>query len=353
MDVHDRGSFADLVCPVDKLPLTEAGDWLDCSHGHRYPLVHGVPVLLRDDVKQTIGISSRSVELARRWAEGDHSEPLFIETLGLSDEERDQIRAALASRDGNVDPVASHLVAATCGILYKQLIGRLDRLPIPQTRLPPGNKQKLLDIGCSWGRWSLAAAAKGYQVTGIDPSLGAILAARRLAERQGLRFRGIVGDARHLPLAPGAVDAVFSYSVLQHFSKRDAHLALQESARVVRPGGLFRIQMASAMGIRSFQHVVQRRFRQPEGFDVRYWSPFALSREFRSVFGDGKLEVDCYFGLGLQPSDYDLYGTLGKKLVSLSEALRCMSGFVPPMKYAADSLYVVGSNLGLPASADK
>ena len=37
---------------------------------------------------------------------------------------------------------------------------------------------RLLDIGCSWGRWSLAAAARGYDAVGIDPSLGAIMAAR-------------------------------------------------------------------------------------------------------------------------------------------------------------------------------
>ena len=38
---------------------------------------------------------------------------------------------------------------------------------------------RLLDLGSSWGRWSIAAARKGYSVVGLDPSLGAVLAARR------------------------------------------------------------------------------------------------------------------------------------------------------------------------------
>jgi cyclopropane fatty-acyl-phospholipid synthase-like methyltransferase len=43
----------------------------------------------------------------------------------------------------------------------------------------PGAGKLLLDIGCSWGRWSISAARNGWCVVGIDPSLGAIMAARR------------------------------------------------------------------------------------------------------------------------------------------------------------------------------
>jgi hypothetical protein len=72
--------------------------------------------------------------------------------------------------------------------------------------------------------------------------------------------------------------------------------------------------------------------------------PGALKREFRDVFGDAQLEVDCYFGLGLQPADRDLYDAPGRLLISLSEGLRKVSRVVTPMKFAADSLYIVGSN---------
>ena len=38
-----------LACPVDRQPLKRAADaWLECAAGHRFPVVEGVPVLLRD-----------------------------------------------------------------------------------------------------------------------------------------------------------------------------------------------------------------------------------------------------------------------------------------------------------------
>jgi SAM-dependent methyltransferase/uncharacterized protein YbaR (Trm112 family) len=335
-------AFAHLACPVDRMPLAQAGDRLECGAGHRYPIIQGVPVLLRDDVEHTIAIAGKSLKLAQRWVEGQRDDPFFIETLGLSDAERAQIGAALAAGGAPIDPVIAHLIGATNGILYKSLIGKLERIPIPHLRLAPGNGRTLLDIGCNWGRWSLAAAVHGYRLIGIDPSLGAVLAAKRLAEMRDLAFEGIVGDARHLPLADGAVDAAFSYSVLQHFSRTDAIQALTQIARAIRPGGSYRIQMASATGIRSLQHMLRRRFREPRDFEVRYWLPFALKRQLRRIFGEARIEVDCFFGLGLQASDYDLYDTLGRTLVTLSEALRRVSNTVAPLRYAADSLYIVG-----------
>lgn len=313
--------------------------------GQRYPVVAGVPVLLRNDVDQTIGLAQRSLIWAHRWMEGDRSDPFFIETLGVSPEDRDRVREMIA--DGNpreIDPVVSFLVASTNGLLYKHLVGRLERLPIPELRMDPANGAELLDVGCSWGRWSMAAAGKGYRPVGIDPSLGAVLAAKRVAQRQGVAFRGVVGDGRHLPFRRGAFSAAFSYSVLQHFSKADAELAFREVSRVVAPEGWVRIQMAVATGLRSMQNIIRRGFRAPEAFEVRYWSPFHLLRVFGEIFDDTCLEVDCYFGLGLQSSDRSLYGRTGRMILSVSEALRRASEGLPPLRYLADSVYLVGRN---------
>ena len=100
-----------------------------------------------------------------------------------------------------IDPVVAYLIAATNGLMYRHLIGRLESYPIPDIDLPPGEGRTLLDVGCSWGRWSLAAARLGYTVIGIDPSLGAVMAARRVARQLNLAATFLVGDARHLPFA--------------------------------------------------------------------------------------------------------------------------------------------------------
>ncbi len=79
-------------------------------------------------------------------------------------------------------------------------------------------------------------------------------------------------------------------------------MALESIRRVLRADGTF-LHMASALGIRSLQHQVWRGFREPKDFDVRYWTPAQLLDTFADIFGPTELEVDCYFGLGLQPAD--------------------------------------------------
>ncbi len=220
---------------------------------------------------------------------------LYLDTLGIVDAERRGIVELAASARRQIDPVVSFLVGATSGYMYADLIGKLQSYPIPELRLPAGNGKRLLDIGCSWGRWSVAAARKGYAVTGVDPSLGAVMAARRMARALGADPRFVVADARHLPFQPAAFDIVFSYSVLQHFAPGDTLSAVREVARVLAAGGSSMIQMASAYGIRSLYHQLRRGFRTPDAFDVRYWRPGQLQRVFRPVYREDPFERGLLF----------------------------------------------------------
>ena len=101
-----------------------------------------------------------------------------IETLGITESEREELKEEINnSKDFQaVDPVISYLQLATSGFMYSHLVRKkLFRIPIPKLDLPNAkNKEILLDIGCNWGRWSIAAAKLGYRVIGIDPSLGAV-----------------------------------------------------------------------------------------------------------------------------------------------------------------------------------
>ena len=328
-----------LVCPYEGLPLARDRRVLKCPNEHAFPIVEDVPVLLRRDVPHTISLASASLRHAWADIEGRNADPLFVETLGISDEQKTDLFIAL-SRHQDVDPVVSYLVAATNGILYKNVIGQLHDYPIPDIRLADGRGKILLDVGCSWGRWSMAASKKGYVPVGLDPSLGAVLAAKRLAKRLGLPFHGVVADVRFLPFRTDSFDVAFSYSVLQHFSKSDARMSFESIRRILRTDGTFLVQMASALGIRSLQHQMRRGFRKPKDFDVRYWSPRELLGTFNEILGPTKLEVDCYFGLGLQPSDLQLMSGMGKLVVFGSEGLRSASKVFRPLLYFADSLYL-------------
>jgi SAM-dependent methyltransferase len=121
---------------------------------------------------------------------------------------------------GEIDPFVQNIIAATNGMLYISLIGKLTDYPIPYLRLPSGEGKRFLEIGCNWGRWCIAAARLGYRPVGIDPSLKGIRAARQVAQQLGIEAHYVVADGRYLPFANGTFDQVFSYSVLQHFPTR-------------------------------------------------------------------------------------------------------------------------------------
>jgi ubiquinone/menaquinone biosynthesis C-methylase UbiE len=246
--------------------------------------------------------------------------------------------------DNAVDAFVQGEIVHTCGNLYFPLINNLSRYPIPEFRLPQGAGERLLDVGCNWGRWTIAAAQSGYRSVGIDPSLDAVLAARRVSRQLGVKTEFVVGDARFLPFAEGVFDVVFSYSVLQHFSKENAGISLDEMARVLKRNGKTLVQMPNKFGVRSLYQQWRRGFSQGEGFDVRYWTPAELIETFTEKFGRTELTVDCYFGLGIQKSDIDLLPLKYKMVVHSSEFLRRLSKKLNWMKNAADSVYLESVN---------
>lgn len=331
-----------LTCPIDGASLRRsAKEALSCENGHAFPVVDGVPVLLREDVDQTIGLAEYSLARARTGSSvGDAKRPeLFLESLGVSEDEK-RLAVEFAQTESHIDPVAAVLIGATNGIAYKHLIGRLREYPIPKIRLSDGGGRTLLDIGCSWGRWSIAARQKDYRVVGLDPSLGAIMAARRISRKMGLSIDFVCGDARYLPFASNSFDNVFSYSVIQHFSKADAAHAVREMSRVTNDGGIVLVQMPNRYGLRSQMHLAKRGYSEGTGFEVRYWTLPELERLFSQAVGPTDSSVHCFFGLGLEPSDLRLMPPHAKFFIFASEMLRYIAKTAPALRRVADSVYL-------------
>ena len=291
-----------IVCPRDRTHLRQRDDALVCDQQHTYPCVADIPVLLTHDLPPT---------LPNPWLE-------------LADLAHTRPDTSL-NQPAVVDQFVQEMVAATSGHLYTPLVGKLPRYPIPASRLPPGRGARLLDIGCNWGRWTISAARAGYTPVGLDPQLSAALAARRVAHQFGTACAFVVGDARALPFSDAAFTWVFSYSVIQHFSKPDARSTLRQVHRVLAPGGECLIQMPNRWGLRSLQRQWRRRG-QPVGvFDVRYWTRAELAETFESLIGPTTISVDGFFGLGIQPADIDLLPMHFKLVVVCSEVLRHLS----------------------------
>jgi O-antigen biosynthesis protein len=94
--------------------------------------------------------------------------------------------------------------------------------------------RRVLDAGCGTGYGSRILAESGAEeVVGIDIAESVVEAARA-REPAGVHFQ--VGDVRNLPFEDASFDAVVSFEVIEHVTEHD--LALDEFARVLRPGGI-------------------------------------------------------------------------------------------------------------------
>jgi len=327
-----------LVCPRDRAELGLEDLHLCCPHGHKYPIVNGVPVLLLAEKEQTIGIAKASLDAV----ENGIGHPLYIDTLGLSEEEKRGIERDWTA-GAEIDAAVSYLVGATSGWGYVKLVGRLKSYPIPEIPVDDGDGKLLLDVGSNWGRWSVSGARKGWRVVGIDPSLGAILAAQRAFSNQGLDMAFICGDARFLPLKNDLFQCAFSYSVFQHFSETDTEIAIAELGRVLCKGGLAKIQMANKNGLRSTYSRTRRNYMKSGSFRVRYWSLAALRRTFEQYVGPTKVVPEAFGGLGLLAEDRQWVSNKAKLLIRISMFLKQLSTFVKPLIRYADSVYVVST----------
>jgi SAM-dependent methyltransferase len=288
-----------------------------------------IPVMLVDDVEVTHDYINRT-----------------LEKIAQADAEKTEKKDSQnGSNKNEIDAFVQGEVPYTSGTLYFSVQHKLTRYPIPDTRLPVGKGERLLDIGCNWGRWSIAAAQKGYKPIGIDPSLDAVLAARRVSKQLGVETDFVVGDARFLPFADNAFDTVFSYGVFQHFSKENVRISLDEVVRVLKPNGNTLFQMPNKYGVRQYYNQRRRGFTEGEGFDVRYWTPKELLETFEQRFGETKMTTDCYFGLGIQASDVDLLPPHYKMVIYSSEILRKLSGVIKPLMKVADSVYLESRNI--------
>lgn len=309
-----------LVCPRDQQPLRFVQNYLICPKGHRYPVVQGIPVMVLDDVPQTHHYAVQSLDFA-------------LNPMKLTESTHIPV--------SNIDSFVQKEIGKTNGIMFQSVIGKLQEYPIPQLRLPDGRGRLLLDIGCNWGRWCIAASRKGYHPIDIDPSLEAVLAATRVAKQLGIRARFVVGDARYLPFRDELFDIVFSYSVLQHFAKQDVVITLNAIKRVLQSSGITFIQMLNSLGLRSLYNQIRRGPRSPERFEVRYWHPSELVTTFNNHLGPSRVIIDGFFSANAQVSEAAILPPYLRMVIYASEFLRWLSGKSSFMTYVADSLYVI------------
>lgn len=143
-------------------------------------------------------------------------------------------RSAAEWWDGNGKFRTLHLIGpARMTFLRDALVRHFGR---PPGQMRPLDGLSILDIGCGGGLVCEPLCRLGARVTGIDPGLDNVEAARRHAAGQGLGVDYRVARVEDLAAEGLAFDAVVCLEVVEHVP--DPGAFLKACAGLVRPGGL-------------------------------------------------------------------------------------------------------------------
>jgi ubiquinone/menaquinone biosynthesis C-methylase UbiE/uncharacterized protein YbaR (Trm112 family) len=300
-----------LACPADHTDLRAHNGGLICGQGHSFAVENGIPVL---------------TDAVRREPVPHNMEPC-----------RQQ------DPDSPIDVFVSDWLVNTNGNLYWKARGSLRRYPIPHWPLVRGTGQLLVDVGCSWGRWSIAAAQAGFRPIGVDVHIDALAAAGRVSRQVGVRVDYVCADAERLPFRSGSIDVLFSYSVLQHLDREKVAAFFKQAFRVLKPEGTCLVQLPNKAGLYNILLQAKRNFHdaRPGTFEMRYWSTSSIEDVVEKAgLEKVKMRADGFFTQNPQLSDLDLLTTAGKVVVMASHAGRWAAGLVPVLGRVADSLWV-------------
>jgi len=175
---------------------------------------------------------------------------------------------------------------------------RLERFLDRRAAERPGGR--VLDIGCGTGVATIASAARGFQVVGVDHSPDMLAIATRKVADAGLSSRVELetGDVTRLRFGDKEFDGVTCQGLLHHLTELEA--CLTETRRVLTPGGflyiseptgdatpvkrallwLWRLVRRRAPVVESEAETVERPINAPELIDVLRRLGFECKAEY-------------------------------------------------------------------------
>jgi SAM-dependent methyltransferase len=130
--------------------------------------------------------------------------------------------------------------------------------------------KRILDAGCGNGRNLIYFLRSGYEVYAVDRSEPAVLEVRKLAAKLAPGWsdeQARIESVEKMSFANDSFDVVISNAVL-HFAENEASFQqmVHELWRVLRPGGLLFVRLASSIGIEDKVIPLDNgRFKLPDG----------------------------------------------------------------------------------------
>lgn len=156
--------------------------------------------------------------------------------------------------------------------------------------IQPG--ERVLDLGCGFGRHAFESLRRGAHVVACDFSLaelkdvkgmfGAIVTEEAATLPEGAGGAVANGDATRLPFADASFDRIIASEVLEHIP--DDTAAFRELARVLKPGGILAVTVPAWLAER-ICWALSDEFHAPfvEGGHVRIYTEAGIRRQLRDA----------------------------------------------------------------------
>jgi SAM-dependent methyltransferase len=139
--------------------------------------------------------------------------------------------------------------------------------------------RRVLEFGCGAAQWSVALAAAGAEVVGLDLSRAQLRHAARNRDAAGARLPLVQASGEAPPFAGASFDVVFCDHGAMSFC--DPAITVPEVARLLRPGGLFAFCASTPLLYLAYD---PERDRQTRQLKISY-------RELgRMAYGDGTID---------------------------------------------------------------
>ena len=128
-------------------------------------------------------------------------------------------------------------------------------------------QKRVLDIACGEGFGSNFLSRYAESVVGVDIDPVVIEHAKRKYYRERLNF--MISNATSVPVEPEEFDVIVSFETLEHLTKEDQHLFIEEMVRVLKEDGTLIISTPN---------------KKVYSDDANYSNPFHLSEFYKEEF---------------------------------------------------------------------
>ncbi|MBI5235737.1 MAG: class I SAM-dependent methyltransferase [Deltaproteobacteria bacterium] len=148
--------------------------------------------------------------------------------------------------------------------------------------LAPVNGRRVLDVFAGTGAIALKASGAGAEVVVLDLSQGMLRVAKEKSRSSAVPIGIVAADAAFMPFADSAFDAVVASMGLHETASAEGTAVINESYRVLRPGGRFVIfDYHKADGFAGFLQGLFFAF--AEGDSAREWARSDVQQRLSSA----------------------------------------------------------------------